>query len=116
MTTTVPLPRTLGNVQVAVNSVNAPLWYADSGQINFQVPFEAPLQGQASVVVTRDGVPSAPMSVSLAPCAPSVFTYQRATGVFGPIIVHFTNNQLVTPASPAVPGEYIVVYAPESAI
>ena len=108
--TTVPLPRSLGNVQVSVNSVNAPLWYADSGQINFQVPFESPLQGQASVVVTRDGVPSAPMTVSLAPYAPSVFTYQRTSGVFDPIIVHSTNNQLVTPTSPAVPGEYIVVY------
>jgi uncharacterized protein (TIGR03437 family) len=108
--TTVPLPRSLGNVQVSVNSVNAPLWYADSGQINFQVPFEAPLQGQASVVVTRDGVPSAPMAVSLTPYAPSVFTYQRTSGVFDPIIVHSTNNQLVTPTSPAVPAEYIVVY------
>jgi uncharacterized protein (TIGR03437 family) len=108
--TTVPLPRSLGNVQVSVNGVNAPLWYVNPGQINFQVPFEAPLQGQASVVVTRDGVPSAPVNVALMPYAPSVFTYERTSDVFDPIIVHATTNQLVTPTSPAVPGEYLIVY------
>jgi len=108
--TTAPLPKTLGNTQVSVNGVSAPLWYADSGQINFQVPFESPLQGQASVVVTHNGVASAPMSATLTPYAPSVFTYQRTAGVFDPIIVHATSNQLVTPTAPAVPGEYLVVY------
>jgi len=108
--TTTPLPRTLGKTQVAVNGVSAPLWYADSNQINFQVPFESPLQGQASVVVTRSGVASSPMNVTLTPYAPSVFTYQRASGVFDPIIVHSADNQLVTPTNPAVPGEYLVVY------
>ena len=108
--TSAPLPRTLGNTQVAVNGVSAPLWYADSNQINFQVPFESPLQGQASVVVTHSGVPSSPMNVTLTPYAPSVFTYQRASGVFDPIIVHSADNQLVTPTDPAVPGEYLVVY------
>ena len=107
---TVPLPRTLSKVQVSVNDVNAPLWYVDSGQINFQVPFEAPLQGQASVVVTRDGAPSAPMAITLTPYAPSVFMYQPVAGVFDPIIVHAKSNELVTPTSPAVPGEYVVVY------
>jgi uncharacterized protein (TIGR03437 family) len=108
--TSVPLPTTLGNVQVSVNGVNAPLWYAGPGQINFQVPFESPLQGQASVVVTRDGMSSSPMTVALTPYAPSIFTYQRVAGVFDPMIVHAANSQLVTPTSPAVAGEYIVVY------
>jgi len=39
-----------------------------------------------------------------------VFTYQRVAGVFDPIIVHWADNQLVTPTNPAVPGEYVVVY------
>jgi uncharacterized protein (TIGR03437 family) len=107
---TVPLPTTLGNVQVSVIGVNAPLWYTGPGQINFQIPFESPLQGQASFVVTRDGVASAPMNVALSPYAPSIFTYQRAPGVFDPIIVHAANSLLVTPTSPAIADEYIVVY------
>ena len=108
--TSAPLPRTLGGTQVVVNGVSAPLWYADANQINFQVPFESPLQGQASVVVTRGSVSSSPMNVTLTPYAPSVFTYQRASGVFDPIIVHSADNQLVTPTDLAVPGEYLVVY------
>ena len=108
--TTVPLPRTLGSVQVAVNGVSAPLWYVDPGQINFQVPFEAPLQGKASVVVTKNGVEGAPADVMLTPYAPSVFLYQRVAGVFDPIIVHATTNQLITPSSPAVENEYVLVY------
>jgi sugar lactone lactonase YvrE len=50
------------------------------------------------------------MNVTLTPYAPSVFTYQRASGVFDPIIVHSADNQLVTPTDLAVPGEYLVVY------
>jgi sugar lactone lactonase YvrE len=50
------------------------------------------------------------MNVTLTPYAPSVFTYQRSSGVFDPIIVHSADNQLVTPTDPAVPGEYLVVY------
>lgn len=108
--TTVPLPTILRNVQVTVNGINAPLWYVGPGQINFQVPFEAPLQGQASVVVTRAGIASSPSSVALTPYAPSVFMYQRTVGVIDPIIVHASDQSLVTPENPAVPGEYLVVY------
>jgi sugar lactone lactonase YvrE len=50
------------------------------------------------------------MNIVLAPYAPSVFTYQRSSGVLDPIIVHSAGNQLVTPTNPAVPGEYLVVY------
>jgi len=108
--TTVPLPLALVNVQVSVNGLKAPLWYVGPGQINFQVPFEAPLQGQASVIVSRDGVASAPSNVTLTPYAPSVFMYQRTANALDPIIVHAANNQLVTPDSPAVAGEYLTVY------
>jgi uncharacterized protein (TIGR03437 family) len=108
---TVPLPTTLGNVQVSVNGVRAPLFYVSPKQINFQVPFEAPLQGTASVTVIRDGVSSSTATIALAPYAPAVFTYSRSSNTIDPIIVHATTNQVVTPASPAVPGEYVMVYA-----
>jgi uncharacterized protein (TIGR03437 family) len=107
---TVPLPRTLRNVTVAVDGVNAPLWYAGPAQINFQVPFEAPLQGHSTVVVTRNGVSSVPIDLPLAPYAPSIFTYQRVAGVIDPVIVHAADQSLVTPANPAVPDEFVVVY------
>jgi uncharacterized protein (TIGR03437 family) len=108
---TVPLPRTLGGVRVTVNGTDAPLWYVSSGQINFQVPFEAPLQGAASVIVYRDGVASAATNVSLVPYAPAVFLYQRAAGVFDPIITRANNAQLIRPDSPAEPGDWLTAYA-----
>jgi uncharacterized protein (TIGR03437 family) len=40
---TVPLPTTLGGVQVQVNGTAAPLLYVSQSQINFQVPYEAPV-------------------------------------------------------------------------
>ena len=107
---TLPLPRTMGNVQVSVNGIAAPLWYVSPGQINFQVPFESPLQGQASVIVTRGNTSSGTANVALTPYAPSVFMYARVSGVYDPIIVHAADNQLITPTNPAVPGEFLIVY------
>src|ERR1044071_8677590 len=42
---TLPLPTNLGGVQITVGGVAAPLYYVSSSQINFQVPFEAPISG-----------------------------------------------------------------------
>src|SRR5690242_7236841 len=68
-----PLPTNLGGVQVTVGGVTAPLHVVRTGQINFQVPFEVPLTGPVQVVVTRDGVPSAPQTVQIAEYAPGVY-------------------------------------------
>ena len=43
----VPLPTSLGGVQVLVNGMPAPLYYVSPGQINFQIPYEAPLLGSS---------------------------------------------------------------------
>jgi uncharacterized protein (TIGR03437 family) len=106
-----PLPATLGGVQVKVGGVPAPLYYVSPTQINFQVPFEAPVRGTAAVVVTRDGVPGSAEPVTLAEYAAGVFAYARTATVLDPIIVHATDNTLITPASPAVAGEALVIYA-----
>ena len=44
-----PLPTTLGDVQVLVGGVSAPLLYASPGQINFQVPGATPMGGFVGV-------------------------------------------------------------------
>src|ERR1700686_2086619 len=49
-----PLPTTLGEVQVTVNGHAAPLLYVDPTQINLQVPYEV-TPGPSSVVVTASG-------------------------------------------------------------
>jgi uncharacterized protein (TIGR03437 family) len=50
---TVPVPTTLGDVQVTVNGTSAPLFYTSPGQINFVFPFNAPTSGTAEVDVIQ---------------------------------------------------------------
>lgn len=107
--TTVPLPRALAGVTLAVNGVNAPLWFVLSGQINFQVPFEAPLTGIVTVFVTKNGVSSQAVNVLVAEYAPGVFMYERTPGAFDPIVVR-PDGSIVSPSNPAVGGEILVVY------
>jgi len=131
-----PLPTSLGNVQVAVNGQNAPLYYVSPTQVNFQAPLDSaayyplstvclqspvnpatyypincPPTPPANVRVSRNGVTSATMSVPVAPSVPGVFTYIRVPGTADPVIVGGLTNQLVTPTSPAHPGDTIVAYA-----
>lgn len=70
---TLPLPITLGDVQVSVNGHAAPLNYVDSTQINFQVPLEV-TPGPASVVVTASGAASPSFAFSVVKAAPGIFT------------------------------------------
>ena len=81
----VPLSTNLANVTVTFDGIAAPLagvfHTSDtaSDQINLQVPFEVlptlppGTSGTAQVIVMRDGVASAPQTVSIAAAAPGVF-------------------------------------------
>ena len=105
-----PWGTTLGGSSVTVGGVPAPVYYVSPTQVNFQVPYEVPAGSSTNVVVTSGGVPSAATPVALADYAVGVFTYARTATSIDPIVVHYSNNQLVTPTSPAAPGEVLVVY------
>ncbi|HYL72928.1 MAG TPA: hypothetical protein VEU96_01930, partial [Bryobacteraceae bacterium] len=102
---TLPLPATLATTQVNVNGVAAPLIFVSPVQINFQMPFEVPLAGNAAVTVTRDGIPSPPVSVALAEFAPGIFRSGAQ-----PIVLHGADNSLVTANKPAAASEILVIY------
>jgi uncharacterized protein (TIGR03437 family) len=85
----VPLSTSLSNVSVTFNGVAAPLkdvvHTASSGdQINAQVPWEVLPAGTSSVtaqvIVSRNGVPSAPLPVNLGLAAPGIFTFPGGVG------------------------------------
>ncbi len=105
-----PWGTSLGGASVTVGGVTAPLYYVSPTQINFQVPFEVPAGSTANVVVTSGNAPGTATPVSLADYAVGVFTYARTASAIDPIVVHYSNNQLVTPSNPAAPDEYLVVY------
>ena len=107
---TMPFPLTLAGTSLTVGGVPAPLSFVNSGQINFQVPFETPPGPSADVVVVNaDGVASSPVTVAMADYALGVYSYFRTPEIYDPVIKHL-DGQLVTPANPAMPAERLIVY------
>jgi uncharacterized protein (TIGR03437 family) len=108
----VPLPTTLGGVNVTVGGVSAPLLYVSGGQINVLVPFEVPVPSQTPVavatpvVVTSGGTSSAAYNVPLTRNAPALFTV-NAQGT-GPALVFDANFR---PANTVTTGDIVVLYA-----
>jgi uncharacterized protein (TIGR03437 family) len=100
----VPFPLTLGGVSVTVNGIAAPLIYAGTGQINFQVPYEIEI-GTASIVVSVNGAPGPPAQVAIAPTAPGVLF---SSG--GQAIAQNQDYSLNGPGHPAQAGSYLTLY------
>ncbi len=118
---TIPLSDTLGGVTVQfVNGntkVAAPMLFADSTQLNVQVPWEILPSGtttSVNVIVTSNGKASSPSPVMVGPFSPGVFassglaiavnnsdgTLAWAVGAVPGLITH-----------PAKPGDVVVIYA-----
>jgi uncharacterized protein (TIGR03437 family) len=114
--TTVPLPNSLLDATVTFNGLPAPLFGVSDGQINAQVPFEAPL-GLVSVQVKRGDNTSSAQTVIIAPVSPGIFTVnQQGTGQ-GAILI--SNSAIfAAPAGtvtgqqtrPARRGEFISIF------
>jgi uncharacterized protein (TIGR03437 family) len=104
-----PLPTNLGGITLTIGGINAPLFYAGSGQVNAQLPFEILANSQTQVVARAissttesDGVPE-PLTVSAA--HPGIFT---TTGTQGAILN--VSYQLINASNPANPGDVIQIY------
>ncbi len=103
-----PLATTLGNVQVLVNGVAAPLYYAAGGQIDFQVPYET-APGTAIIQVVNNGTAGNKVSATIVARAPEILL----TGGVGsaPIVVDYTTGALLQQGVFAHAGDTLVVYA-----
>jgi uncharacterized protein (TIGR03437 family) len=110
---TLPLPMTLGKVQVTVNGRAAPLDYVSPAQINLVIPFDT-VESYATFQVTNDSAASNQVTLYTNLTAPGVFTFTNLAGTFpaglGPAAVTHLNYSLVTADSPAVAGETLVLY------
>jgi uncharacterized protein (TIGR03437 family) len=114
--TSVPLPGSLGGMSVTVGGITAPLISAIPAsapggldQINLQIPFQVDGQPDAEIVITNNGIVSAPQDVTLG-IAPAFFT-QNSSGTGDGSFVHTDGVTLITPSDPAKAGEVIVLYA-----
>ncbi len=100
------LPTSLGNSGVYVANFASPLIYVSPTQINFIVPIDLK-PGPVKVRVVRQGVTGPEVTLTLVEAAPQLF--QSPEGYV--IAQHGKDYSLVTPESPARPGEIVVIYA-----
>jgi uncharacterized protein (TIGR03437 family) len=88
-------------VSVTFDGTAATLLYTGTSQINLQVPAGLGSKNTATLIVTVDGVSSAPATVQLSPAWPAIFAH----GVLD------QNNQENTAASPAAGASVLQVFA-----
>ena len=106
-----PLETQLGGARVLVNNRPAPIYYASSQQINFQIPYDAG-SGPAEIRVERDGQRGNAVSADIAVRAPRIL---RFIGDYG-IIVNQDGTFPMPPipnvaCRPARAGDALTVYA-----
>ena len=82
------------NVSVTFNGTPGQVLFSNATQINLVVPASLGVATSAQVVVTVDGVASAPLTVSLAPFAPGIF----ANGILN------QDNSVNSSKQPAAPA------------
>jgi uncharacterized protein (TIGR03437 family) len=99
------LPVELNSTRVYVMSFPAPLLYVSDSQVNFLMPGNE-LNGDVMIRVAREGVTGPEITVTLVDAVPALF--QTADGY---AIAAHLDNSLITPGSPALAGETVVVYA-----
>ena len=109
-------PTTLGNVQVSIGGLPAPIYYVSPTQVSAIVPYGVTIGSVADIQVTNNGTLSNIVTNYVGATAPGVFTQnQNGTG-FGAIEHLGVGNtvspaySVVTAANPAIPGETIAVY------
>jgi uncharacterized protein (TIGR03437 family) len=100
------LPDQLADVRVYVANMPVPLIYVCPTQINFLLPNNLK-PGNVALRVVRQGVTGAEVTIALVDAAPQLF--KSKDGFV--IAQHGADYSLVTPDSPAKPGEVIVFYA-----
>jgi uncharacterized protein (TIGR03437 family) len=102
----VPLPYGLSGTSVTIGGAPAPLYAVSPTQINLIVPPEA---SGTDVVVTRDSLPSAPITIQYSFFTEGFFSLD-ATGT-GPASARHVNGDLITSQNPARRGETVALYA-----
>lgn len=92
-------------VLVLLNNIPGYVYYASPNQINVLVP-EILTPGPVTVQVKNRAIYGPPVQITLAAAAPAMFQQDASN-----VIATHGNGPLVTPASPAKPGEVVVLYA-----
>jgi uncharacterized protein (TIGR03437 family) len=108
LASSVPLPTTLGDVQVLVNGTASPLYYVSQSQINFQVPSNAPVGAtpvEFQVVAASTGQILASGLFRIQSWAPGLFTADSSGS--GQLLALNQDNTVNSATNPAKAGTII---------
>jgi uncharacterized protein (TIGR03437 family) len=103
----IPFPTTLGQVQVLINSIPAPIYYVTASQLSVIVPYSV-TGSIANVQVFNNNVPSNAVTAFIGKTAPGVLT-QSQNGLGYGDAVH-QDGTLVNAKNPAQIGETLSVF------
>ncbi|MBX3278307.1 MAG: hypothetical protein KF868_09920 [Acidobacteria bacterium] len=109
-----PLPKSLGNSVVYIDGVAAPLFFASTGQINYQIPYGAS-SGTAQAVIHRDDGIASQGTIQIADAAPGIFTLNSSgQGQAAALNLDFSPNgdpALGSQFKPVQRDGFIILYA-----
>jgi uncharacterized protein (TIGR03437 family) len=100
-----PLLNSINGTYVLVGGNQLPLYYASPGQINAQLPVNLPLNRPQAVIVASGGGYTLPDNINITAVSPGVAAYPS-----GDVIAQHADFSLVNAASPAHPGEVLIMY------
>lgn len=114
-------PRSLNGTRVFLGSQEAFLVFTSPGQVNAVAP-DGIAPGPVSMVVERDGVRSAPVTVQARAVNPALFTYDQRNRRYAAVLTA-DNSAYIAPTDlfgvssvnglgvrPARPGEFVIAY------
>ena len=96
---------------MTINNIPCPIYYVTSTQLSVVVPYGVASNqtGLANIQVTNNNVKSNIVQMYLTDAEPGSFA-QNANGIGYAAATHAATGQLITPANPVQPGEYISLY------
>jgi len=104
-----PVPTTLGDVQVFVGGVAAPLLFVSSTEIDFQIPMATPTGlTQVQVVQASTGQVYTSALFNILVSAPGLFVSNATTGALAAI--NAADNTVNTKDNPVKAGQYITLF------
>lgn len=106
----IPLPTVLGDTQVLVNLVPAPLFYVSPTQINLPLPSNLPSSGTVDIRVVSQstGQIYGDADLALTPVSPGLFTLNGSG--YGQLAALNDDNTVNGPGNPLTRGHYIQIY------
>jgi uncharacterized protein (TIGR03437 family) len=106
---TLPLPTQQSGAQVLLGDTLLPILYTSNGQLNAQVPFNVPINGEFQISVQRDNLLSIPEQLVIAAAQPGIFTVNQQGSGQG-VVFKSDGVTLAQTGTPAVSGETVVIY------